>query len=136
MKEQSFFSQHEWLIIIIVGFACILVGRIWSNHLNWGEITDPQLIIKNGKYYKLVDLYLPKIWTEDWIVDSVICLKSNNRRFFVKYSRTIYVSGDRIRFADGEPEIGLYYQASFTKTTSGSIVMKPVELDTKNAKLL
>ena len=136
MKEQiSFLGQHEWFIIIIVGLACILAGRIWSNHLNWGEITDPHLIIKNGKYYKVVDVYLPKIWTEDWIVGSVICLESNHRRFFVKYSRKIYVSGDRIRFADVEPEIGLYYQATFPKTTNGSIVMKPVEPDSKNAQL-
>src|SRR3981081_1936241 len=110
MKELiSFFGQNKWFIIIIIAIVGILVGRIWSNNLNWGEITDPQLIIKKGKYYKVVNLYLPKIWTEDWILGSIICLKSYHRRFFVKYNKEIYVSGDRIRFSDGDPGVGQLY---------------------------
>ena len=132
----SFFNQNKGFIIVIIAIMCILIGRIWSNMLNWGEITEPHLLIKKGKHYKLVNMYLPKSWTEDWIVGSVVCLKCNYRRFFVKYTRKIYVSGDRIRFADGGPEVGLYYQATFLKTTNGSIVMKPVDLDSSVAELL
>ena len=129
MKELiSFFSQNKWFIIIIVAIVGILVGRIWSNSLNWGEITDPQLIIKKGKYYKVINLYVPKIWTEDWILGSIICLKSYHRRFFVSYDKEIYVSGDRIRFTDGDPGIGQVYQAIFPKTRNGSIVMKPAKI--------
>jgi len=122
-----FFHQNAWLVITIVAITCILAGRIWSNYLNWGEITDPQLIIRKGKYYKVVNLYLPKSWTEDWIVESIVCLKCYHRRFFVKYSKEIYVSGDRIRFSDDGPGIGSYYQAIFPRTSNGLIVMKPVK---------
>jgi len=122
----SFFSQNIWFIIAVIAIACILFGRIWSNILNWGEITDPQLIIRNGKNYKVINLYLPKSWTEDWVVGSIICLEGYHRRFFFKYRKEIYVSGDRIRFTDDGPGIGLFYQAVFPKTTNGSIVMKPV----------
>ena len=132
MKElMSFFSQNRGFIIIIIAIVGLLIGRIWSNNLNWGEITDPQLIIKKGKYYKVINLYIPKIWTEEWIVGSIICLKSYHRRFFVGYSKEIYVSGDRIRFSDDGPGIGLFYQAIFPKTTNGMIVMKPVKMPLK-----
>ena len=132
MKElMSFFSQNRGFIIIIIAIVGLLIGRIWSNNLNWGEITDPQLIIKKGKYYKVINLYIPKIWTEEWIVGSIICLKSYHRRFFVSYSKEIYISGDRIRFSDDGPGIGLFYQAIFPKTTNGMIVMKPVKMPLK-----
>jgi hypothetical protein len=132
MKDlMSFFSQNIWFVIIIIAIACILLGRIWSNNLNWGEITDPQLIIKKGKYYKVINLYLPKSWTEDWIVSSIICLESYHRRFFFNYSREIYVSGDRIRFTDDGPGIGLFYEAIVTNRTTGSIVMKPIKMPLK-----
>jgi hypothetical protein len=124
----SFFSQNMWFIIAVIAVACILFGRIWSNFLNWGEITDPQLIIRNGKHYKVINLYLPKSWTEGWVVGSIICLEGYHRRFFVKYRKEIYVSGDRIRFTDDGPGIGSLYQAIFPKTTNGSIVMKPVKM--------
>ncbi len=128
MKElMSFFSQNSGFIIAIIAIACILFGRIWSNILNWGEVTDPQLIIRNGKYYKVINLYLPKTWTDDWVVGSIICLECYHRRFFVKYRKEIYISGDRIRFSDDGPGIGLFYQAIFSKSSSGSIVMKPVK---------
>ena len=127
----SFFNQNKGFIIVIIAIMCILIGRIWSNWLNWGEITEPHLLIKKGKHYKLVNMYLPKSWTEDWIVGSIICLKSYRRIFFFKFSRDIYVSGDRIRFADEDgPSIGLHYQAMFSSIASGSILMKPV----KNSK--
>jgi len=129
MKEfTSFFSQNSGFIIAIIAVACILFGRIWSDILNWGEITEPQLIIKKGKYYKVINLYLPKDWTEDWVVGSIICLESYHRRFFIRYRREIYVSGDKIRFSDDGPAIGLYYQAIFPKSTNGSIVMKPLKM--------
>jgi hypothetical protein len=126
MKEFiSFANQNIGLILIIVSIACVLAGRIWSNYLNWGEITDPHLIIKKDKYYKVINFYVPKSWTEDWIVGSVICLESYHQRFFVNYTRSIYVSGDRIRFTDDGPGIGQLYQAS--KRATGAIVMKPVK---------
>jgi hypothetical protein len=128
MKDlMFFFNQNKGFIIIIIAIVCVLFGRVWSNNLNWGEITDPQLLIKKGRYYKLINLYLPKKWTEDWIVNSIICLESYHRKFFIKYSRHIYVSGDRIRFTDDGPDIGVFYQATITKKAIGSIVMKPVK---------
>ncbi len=131
MKDlMTFFSQNIGLIIIIIAIACILLGRIWSDKLNRGEITDPQLIVRKGKYYKVVNTYVPKSWTEDWIVGSIICLESYHRRFFVKYSREIYVSGDRIRFTDDGPVTGLLYQAIVSKKATRSIVMKPVKKTT------
>ena len=132
MKEiLSFFSQNMGFIIIIIAIAGILFGRIWSNNLNWGEITDPQLIIKKDKYYKVINLYTPKTWAEDWIVGSIVCLKSYHYKFFVKYSREIYVSGDRIRFPEDGPSIGSVYQAILPKATNGMIVMKPAKMPVK-----
>jgi hypothetical protein len=129
MKDlMKFASQNIWFIIIVIAIACILFGRIWSDNLNRGAITDPQLIIRKGKYYKVINTYMPVKWTEDWIAGSIICLKSYHRRFFVKYSRDIYVSGDRIRFTDDGPHIGLFYQAIATKKATGSIVMKPAKM--------
>ena len=126
-----FFNQNKGFIIIIIAIVCVLIGRIWSNNLNWGEITEPHLLIKKGRYYKLINLYLPKSWTEDWIVDSIICLESYHRKFFIKYIRHIYVSGDRIRFADDGPDIGVFYQATVNKKAISSIVMKPVKKPVK-----
>ena len=127
----SFFSQNMGFVIIVIAIACILFGRIWSDNLNHGEITEPHLIIKKGKYYKVINTYVPKSWTEDWIVGSIICLESYHRWFFVSYRREIYVSGDRIRFTDDGPGVGLLYQAIATKKASGSIVMKPVKMPIK-----
>lgn len=124
MKSMSFFSQNIIFIMIIVGVGCILIGRIWSNFLNWGDITDPQMIIRNGQSYKLVNLYFPKGWTEGWEMGSIICFEAVQRRFFLKSRREIYISGDRIRFTDEDgPVIGSYYKASFTNASSGSILM-------------
>lgn len=129
MKELlSFFSENTGFIIAIIAIACVLFGRVWSNILNWGEITDPQLIIKKGKRYKVVNFYLPKAWTDDWVVGSIICLESYNRKLFIKYRKEIYVSGDRIRFADDGPGIGQFYEAAFSTSSTNSIVMKPVKL--------
>ena len=127
----TFFSQHVGLIIIVIAVACILLGRIWSDLLNRGEITAPELVIKKGKYYKVINTYVPTAWTEDWIVGSVICLKSYRKKFFANYTKDIYVSGDRIRFTDNGPGIGLFYQAVATKKATGSIVMKPVKIPQK-----
>lgn len=128
MKEFiSFLGQNKGFVIIIIAIVCILAGRIWSNNLNWGEITDPQLIIRKGEYYRVINLYIPKEWTEDWIVGSIICLESYHRRFFVRYRKEIYVSGDRMRFTDDGPGVGLFYQAVSTKRANGSIVMKHVK---------
>jgi hypothetical protein len=129
MKEfMSFFRENIGFIIIIIAVACILFGRIWSNILNWGQITDPQVIIRNGRHYRVINLYLPKGWTEGWEVGSIICFESFHRRFFVKYRREIYVSGDRIRFTDDGPDIGSFYKASYTNTSTGSIVMNPIKM--------
>jgi hypothetical protein len=129
MKEfMSFLRENIGFIIIIIAVACILFGRIWSNMLNWGQITDPHVVIRNGKYYKVINLYLPKGWTEGWEVGSIICFESFHRRFFVKYRREIYVSGDRIRFADDGPGIGSFYKASYSNTSTGSIVMRPIKM--------
>ena len=111
----------------IVGVTCILVGRTWSNFLNWGEITDPQLLIRKGKEYKVINLYLPKAWTEGWEESSIICLESYHRILFFKYRSEIYVSGDRIRFTDDGPQIGSLYRASFPGTSSGAIVMNQIK---------
>src|SRR6266498_1657783 len=100
MKLISFFSQNIGFIILIIAVACILFGRIWSNILNLGRITDPQVILRQGKNYKVTNLYLPKGWTEGWAVGSIVCLECIQRRFFVRYRKEIYVSGDRIRFID------------------------------------
>lgn len=124
----SFFSQNMGFVIMIIAIAGILFGRIWSDNLNRGEITEPQLVIKKGRYYKVINTYVPKSWTEDWIAGSIICLESRHRRFFVNYNREIYVSGDRIRFTDEGPGIGLFYQATVIKKATGSIVMKPVKM--------
>jgi hypothetical protein len=126
----SFFSQNKAFLLVIMAIAGILVGRIWSNKSNWGEITDPNLIIRQGKFYEVVNLYIPKDWTEDWIADSIICFKSSHRSFFVKYTRKIYVLADHIRFTDDGPFVGSYYQAVSRKTTTGLIVMKPVNMPT------
>ncbi|HMG68598.1 MAG TPA: hypothetical protein VK588_12960 [Chitinophagaceae bacterium] len=123
----SFFSQNIGFIIAAIAIACILFGRIWSNILNWGAITDPQSIIKGGENYKVINLYLSKGWTEGWEIGSIICLESFHSRFFVKKRREIYVSGDRIRFTDEGPDIGSFYKASFTNASSGSILMTQIK---------
>src|SRR6266581_3791726 len=128
MKLMSFFSQNIGFIMVIIAVACILFGRIWSNILNWGEITDPLVIIKGGRDYKVTNLYLPKGWTEGWEVGSIICLESFHRSFLIKYRREIYVSGDRIRFTDDGPGIGTLYKASFSSASSASILMNPVKI--------
>lgn len=130
-----FFSQHTGLVILVIATACILFGRIWSNMLNWGTITAPQSVIRSGKHYKVINLYLPKGWTEGWEVGSIICFESFSRRFLVKYRQEIYVSGDRIRFAHDEgPGIGLFYVASYSNKSTGSIVMNPVKQPSKFKK--
>jgi hypothetical protein len=132
MKESmSFFSQNTWFIIAVIAVACVLLGRIWSNILNWGEITDPQLILKKGEHYKVINLYLPKGWTEGWEVGSIICFESQHKRFFFKKRKEIYVSGDRIRFSDEGPGIGSFYQAIFSNSAAGSILMKEVKKPVK-----
>ncbi|MFI5185909.1 MAG: hypothetical protein ACHQF0_04250, partial [Chitinophagales bacterium] len=95
MKLMSFFSQNIIFIIAIIAAAGILIGRIWSNFLNWGTITDPQMIIRNGENYKLINLYFPKGWTEGWEVGNVICFETVQRRFFIKSQKEIYISGDK-----------------------------------------
>jgi len=137
MKEfASFFNQHLGFIILIIAISCILFGRIWSNMLNWGTITEPQAVIKSGKQYKVINLYLPKGWTEGWEVGSIICFESLDRRFFMKYRREIYVSGDRIRFADEEgPGMGSLYKASYSNRSTGSIVMNLVKAPPKVKKV-
>ena len=128
MKEfVFFFGQHVGLMVLIIAIACILFGRIWSNMLNWGTITEPHSLIRGGKHYKVINFYIPKGWTEGWEVGSIICFESLNRRFFMKYRREIYVSGDRIRFANEDaPGIGLSYVASYSNKSTGSIVMNPI----------
>ncbi len=139
MKLISFFSQNIGFIILIIAVACILFGRIWSNILNLGRITDPQVILRQGKNYKVTNLYLPKGWTEGWAVGSIVCLECIQRRFFVRYRKEIYVSGDRIRFIDDGPAIGSFYKASFTNSSSGSIIMiqitKPASLKIKSKSI-
>ena len=128
MKELlSFFDQHTVFVIIIIAVACVLFGRIWSNMLNWGTVTEPHSLIRSGRNYKVINLYLPKSWTDSWEVGSIVCLESFHRRFFKEYRKEIYVSGDRIRFADEDgPGIGRFYKASFSNRSTGSIVMRPI----------
>ena len=96
--------------------------------LNWGTITEPQSIIRSGRHYKVINFYLPKGWTEGWEVGSIVCFESFERRFFMKQRKEIYVSGDRIRFANEEgPGIGSSYKASYSNKSTGSIVMQPVK---------
>jgi hypothetical protein len=123
----AFFHQNTWFIIIIVVIAGILAGRIWSDWINRGDITDPLLVIRKGRYYKVVNTYVPTHWTEDWIVGSIICLKAHHRKLFISYSRDIYVSGDRVRFTDGGPVAGSLYQVTTTKKSTGAVVMTPVK---------
>ena len=128
MKLLSFFSQNIGFVILIIAVGCILIGRIWSNILNWGEITDPHALIKGGQSYRVINLYLPKGWTEGWEVGSIICFESFDKKFFLKQRKEIYVSGDRIRFTDEDgPTIGAFYKASFTYASSGSIVMTHIK---------
>lgn len=126
----SFLYQNILLVILILFITGIILGRIWSNNLNWGEITDPKLIMKNGKNYQILNFYKGESWSENWNVDSIICFKSSHHGFFKKYSREIYVSGDKIRF-DDDPGLGIVYQAIFPKTINGSILMKPVRIQAK-----
>ena len=126
MKMISFLNQNLGFVILIIAIACILFGRIWSNILNWGKITDAQTIIKGGRDYTVVNLYIPKGWTDGWEVGSIVCLECSHG-LFSKNSREIYVSGDRIRFTDDGPTIGSTYKASFTYASSGSIVMTNIE---------
>ena len=134
----SFFSGNIGFIIAIIAVASVLIGRIWSNLLNWGQITDPQAIIRKDEDYKVINLYLPKGWTEGWEIGSIVCLEYFQWRLFRKYRREIYVSGDRIRFTDDGPSIGSFYKASFTHASSGSIVMthikKPESVKPKRAR--
>jgi hypothetical protein len=127
MKLISFLTQNIGFVIVIIAVAGILLGRIWSNVLNWGVITDPQVIIKGGDDYKVINLYLPRGWTEGWEVGSIVCLECSRRRPFSKYPREIYVSCDRIRFPDDGPAIGSFYKASFTYASSGSILMTHIK---------
>lgn len=127
----SFVHQNSFLIILIVALLSIVSGRIWSDKLNRGEITDPDLVMKNGNIYKVVNLYNAKQWTDDWAVGSIICFKIYKQRFIFKNSKEIYVSGDRVRFADDEPDIGKIYKAVFPRSVYGRIVMKPAELPGK-----
>jgi hypothetical protein len=126
----SFFFQNIGFVIAIIAIACILLGRVWSNILNWGEITDPHSIIRGGKNYRVINLYLPKGWTEGWGVGSIICFETFHRRFLKKYRSEIYVSGDRIRFTDEGPNIGSVYKASYTNASSGAILMTQVKKPT------
>ncbi len=128
----SFVSENMWLVFLIVAIACIIIGKVWSNTQNWGEITDPLLVMKKGKNYKLINLYLGKSWTDDWVVGSIICLKFYHHRFFVKHSKEIYVSGDKIRFDEDGPNIGKVYEAVFPKSPNGRIFMKPTPLPKKS----
>jgi len=127
IEFMSFFSQNTGFIIVVVAVTFLLLGRVWSNFLNWGAITDPQLLIKKGKEYKVINLYLPKGWTEGWEVSSIVCFETYDRRFLIKYRSEIYVSGDRIRFTDDGPRIGSSYRASFPGTSTGAIVMNHIK---------
>jgi hypothetical protein len=126
MNEFSFFSQNTGFIIAVIAVTCILLGRVWSNFVNWGAITDPQLLLRKGENYKVINLYLPKGWTEGWELGSIICLETYDRFFFIKYQREIYVSGDRIRFSNDGPQIGAFYRATFPGTSSGTIIMHQI----------
>jgi len=126
-KLPALFDQHTGFIILIMAVACILFGRIWSNILNWGTITSPNQVIRSGKNYKVINVYIPKGWTDSWEVGSIICFESIQSGLF-KYSKEIYVAGDRIRFTDEGPRIGSFYKASYSNKSTGSIVMKPVKV--------
>ena len=90
MKDlSSFVNQNMWLVILISSITCIILGRIWSDNLNWGEITEPTLIITNGKKYQILNLYKGVTGAENWNVGSIVCFKSYHHRFFEKYSREI-----------------------------------------------
>jgi len=123
MNKFSFFNQNTGFIIAVIAVTCFFLGRVWSNFLNWGAITDPQLLVRKGKSYKVINLYLPKGWTEGWEVGSIICFETYDRIFFIKFRSEIYVSCDRIRFTDDGPQIGAFYRATFPGTSSGAIVM-------------
>ena len=124
----SFFGQHTGFMILIMAIACILFGRLWSNRLNWGTITEPQSVIRSGKNYKVINCYLPKGWTEGWEIGSVICFETFERHFFKTYRREIYVSGDRIRFANEDgPAIGSIYKASYSNKSTGLVVMQRIK---------
>jgi hypothetical protein len=127
MKIMSFLSQNPGFVIFMIAIACILFGRIWSNILNWGKITDAQTIIKRGRDYTVVNLYLPKGWTDGWEVGSIVCLECSSPTLFSKSPKEIYVSGDQIRFTEDGPTIGSTYKASFTYASSGSIVMTHIK---------
>jgi hypothetical protein len=124
----SFLDQHAGFLISIMAITCVLFGRIWSNILNWGTITHPNQLIRSGRSYKVINLYLPKGWTDSWEVGSIVCFESVQRRFFIKYRKEIYVSGDRIRFTDDGPGIGSFYEASYSNKSTGTILMKPVKI--------
>jgi len=132
----SFFNQNRGLMIVIIAIACILIGRIWSDILNWGAITDPQKMIKNGGKYKVLSVYLPSTWSEGWVIGTIICLESYQSRFFIKYKKDIYLSGDRIRFGNEGPNIGLTYEAKITHASSHSILMTPVKPESKKSSIL
>ena len=82
-KLFSFFDQHAGFIILIMAVACILFGRIWSNILNWGTITNPNQVIRSDDY-KVINLYFPKGWTDSWEVGSIICFESFTKQIFCK----------------------------------------------------
>jgi len=129
MKDlNSFVNENMWIIILVLFIAGVILGRIWSNNLNWGEITDPKFIMREGKNYQILNLYKGESWSENWDVGSIVCFKSHHHGFVKKYSKEIYVSGDKIRFDDNVgPGIGVVYQAIFPKTLNGLILMKPVK---------
>jgi len=127
MKLLSFLSENLGFLIIIVFIAGILLGRVWSNLLNWGEVTDPHSVIREGRNYRLNNVYLPKGWTEGWEVGSILCLECSHSKSIISFRKEIYVAGDRIRFSDEGPKIGALYKASYTRASSGSIVMTEIE---------
>lgn len=127
----SFLYQNLLLVILILFIAGVILGRAWSNNLNWGEITDPKLIMENGKKYQILNLYKGESWSENWDVGSIICFKSSHHGYFKKYSREIYVSGDKIRFDEEGVTVGIVYQAIFPKTLNGLILMKPLGIPAK-----
>jgi hypothetical protein len=123
----NFIDQNRGLVITIIAIAGILIGRIWSDTLNWGAISEPDMLIKNGQTYKVLSVYLPTKWSEGWIVGTIICLEGYQSRFFIKYKKDIYISGDRVRFADEGPNVGSMYKAKITRSMSHSILMTPVK---------
>ena len=128
MKDLTAFLHHNMgFVTLIVAIACVLLGRIWSDRLNRGEITDPLLMVRKEHYYKVINTYVPSMWTEDWIVGNIICLKQYHSKLLQEGNRDIYVSGDRVRFTDGGPVIGSMYQVIATKKSTGGVVMKLVK---------